>query len=182
MSPTVWPERLLDPLTWPKLGVTEFFTECNWQGLPIARPQPPAATVNRPIAGVSLQAPPLTANWQALSVDQFFGQGNWSGLVQPVPVASAPLEVQLGNLPIAADWQCQPVQAFFDNVNWSGQLQPIYSQAEFTPELSFTMPVAEFFGMIAWDMKPAIAALPITSPAAVAPSREITLSDLSDLF
>jgi hypothetical protein len=178
MSPTVWPERLLDPLGWPKLGVTEFFTECNWQGLPIARPQPPAG--HRPIAAASLEVPPLTANWPGLSVDQFFGEGNWSGLVRAIP--TAPSEAQSGNLPIAADWQSQPVQAFFDNVNWSGQLRPIYDQAEAAPQLSMTMPVAEFFGLIAWDMKPAIAALPVTPAAPVAPSREITLSDLSDLF
>ncbi len=118
------------------------------------------------------------ANWQALSVDQFFEQNNWTGLVQAVPIAPA---VQSRSLAVAADWPTQPVAAFFEQVNWSGQEQPVYSQTEFAPQLSFTMPVAEFLGLIAWEAKPAIAALP-TLPTAVAPSREVTLSDLSDLF
>ncbi len=183
-SSTLWSEQfqLLQAgnSAWPNLEVTTFFTQCNWQGLPIQRSQLPVATVQHkaPALGVALEVPPLMANWQALSVDQFFEQNNWAGLVRAVPVAPA---VQSRSLAVAADWPTQPVATFFEQVNWSGQWQPAYNQTEFAPQLSFTLPVSEFFKLIAWEAKPAIAALP-TLPAPVAPSREVTLSDLSDLF
>ncbi|MBW4551523.1 MAG: hypothetical protein KME35_10485 [Aphanocapsa sp. GSE-SYN-MK-11-07L] len=182
-SSTAWSEKfqLLNggSSAWPNLEVTTFFTQCNWQGLPIARSQPPIATVqpSAPASGMSLSAPQPIANWQALSVDQFFEQNNWAGRVRAVPVVTE----QPRSLAVAADWPTLPVAAFFEQVNWSGQQQRVYSQAESAPALSFTMPVAEFFGLIAWEAKPAIAALP-DLPAPVAPSREISLSDLSDLF
>lgn len=146
------------PANIPNLLVSDFLSQVNWQGEPIASPElssePETAVVGEMTAHTSTPAlttpsgeATLSKDWQQLSVEQFFSRNNWQG------------------------WEQAP-----------NLVSPLEQEPAWQPTLIVT--VAEFFGCFPWQAQPIIAPLPEPDIAEnqTHSEREMTLSDLSALF
>lgn len=99
-----------------------------------------------------------------------------------VPVSFSESELSPVEVAATSNWPVMSVADFFTQVNWYGKPQSMTELSQPVRECSLSMPVAEFVAAIVWEGQPAIAALPVSAPLPITPSREITLADLSELF
>lgn len=127
--------------------------------------------------------------WAGLSVSEFFQGYNWSGETPTLEPTVTEANVDVPSL------LCLKVQDFLNQANWLGEslsLTPSspVPQAQLPDRaFSLTLPVAEFIRFINWQgngkgsagktAKSAQSKAPISFAA---PSKEIDLDDLSDLF
>lgn len=112
-------------------------------------------------------------DWASLSVQDFINHCNWQGHPPKSLVENAFLE----------SWQCLSVKEFFNQSNWQGQ--SLANNSHLTHSVSLTLPVSEFFQCIVWEGQLEIAARlqkRILPELPVAPSQDLKLTDLSDLF
>jgi hypothetical protein len=193
----------------PGLGVTvkDFFATTNWKGLPVKQPEvSPRTTVPATPAVISQ---PVAVSWSLTSVEEFFYNFNWQGQPQVLPQMLSLVAMEGAqdlqpeclipdSVPSEAlavpPWQTLTVQAFFEQSNWQGQPQsprPLQSSSfseaawpSVTPSL--TLSVAQFWQGLHWEAAPAIAELPKSqsqpAPGTAKAAKEMTLTDLSDLF
>ncbi len=125
----------------------------------------------------------VTIPWDA-SVADFFGSSNWQGL------SFKPKSSGTTNLLYEAieNWQCVSTREFFNFVNWDGRPTSTNRSDRQQVAFSLTLSVADFFQCFAWERTRANSnsnqpATPITeeiNPSA--PTKQITINDLSQLF
>jgi hypothetical protein len=147
--------------TWPQLTVSSFLSQANWQGDPVS------------VANPELSLPQVKAAATSIKVEPEI-----ESVPTPNPVAPK----------LTGDWQQLSVEQFFNRSNWQGfeQAPSLVSTLERVPEWqpTLTTMVAEFFGRLPWEAQPMIAPQPEPEIQEMTtnPARELTLSDLSDLF
>jgi hypothetical protein len=165
-----------------RLPVQDFLQLANWEGAPVAPPQPPTSITPLFELAVSSAATTTMAVATALSAAEIAAE------------VAAMTEPQLGtSAGTAASWQCLTVEQFFARQNWQGLAQPAVPVATVatvaavmseTPvwQPTLTATVKDFFQNLPWTAEPTIGAMPKTEAVAAPAEPEMTLSDLSDLF
>jgi hypothetical protein len=161
-----------------RLPVQDFLQLANWEGAPVAPPQPPTNITSLSEPAASSAATTSVAVATALSAAEI------------AAAVAAITDPQMGTPAAPANWQCLTVEQFFARQNWQGLAQPAVPVATVATVVSetpvwqptLTTTVKDFFQNLPWTAEPTIGAMPKTEAVSAPTEPEMTLSDLSDLF